>query len=120
MGGHERARIESLHALGRDADTFRHAAAALDRMEEDGETLNPLDGMTGAIELIGRLLEREIAPTPLERYARCPFQYFAADVLRLEPSRLSISQEPDAAFLGTLCHAALRHGYEQRAGRFAA
>jgi ATP-dependent helicase/nuclease subunit B len=105
---------ELMHALGRDADTFRHAATALDRMEEDGDTLNPFDGMTGAIESHWtRLLERGLAPTPLERYARCPFQYFAADVLRLEPSRLSISQEPDAALLGTLCHAALRHGYEQ-------
>jgi RecB family exonuclease len=57
--------------------------------------------------------ERGLAPTPLERYARCPFQYFAADVLRLEPVRWTVSQEPDAALLGTLCHAALKRCYEQ-------
>ena len=105
---------ELVRALGRDAETFRHAALALERIEEDGLTLNLFDGMTGAIESHWvRVLERGLAPTPLERYARCPFQYFAADVLRLEPSRVAISQEPDAALVGTLCHAALRRCYEQ-------
>ena len=70
--------------------------------------------MTGTVESHwARVIERGLAPTPLERYARCPFQYFAADVLRLEPSRVVIPQEPDAALVGTLCHAALRRGYEQ-------
>jgi ATP-dependent helicase/nuclease subunit B len=105
-----------MQALGRDADTFRHAAEALDRIEEDGVMLNLFDGMTGAIESHwSRLIERGFAPTPLERYARCPFQYFAADVLQLEPSRVAIAQEPDGALLGTLCHAALRHSYERLA-----
>jgi ATP-dependent helicase/nuclease subunit B len=103
-----------VRALGRDAETFRHAASALERIEEDGVTLNLFDGMTGAIESHWtRVLERGLAPTPLERYARCPFQYFAADVLRLERNRVAISQEPDAALIGTLCHAALRRCYEQ-------
>ncbi|CUS36686.1 PD-(D/E)XK nuclease family protein [Candidatus Nitrospira nitrificans] len=103
-----------VQALGRDAETLRHAAAALDRVEEDGAMLNLFDGITGTIEPHwARLLDRGLAPTPLERYARCPFQYFAADVLRLEPSRVVMSQEPDAALVGMLCHAALRRGYEQ-------
>ncbi len=103
-----------VQALGRDAETFRHAAAALERIEEDGTMLNRFDGMTGPIEPHwARILERGLAPTPLERYARCPFQYFAADVLRLEPSRMVMSQEPDAAVLGTFCHAALRRCYER-------
>ena len=103
-----------VQALGRDADTFRHAAMALDQIEEDGTTLNLFDGMTGTVESHwARIIERGLAPTPLERYARCPFQYFAADVLRLEPSRGAIEQEPDAALVGTLCHAALRRCYEQ-------
>lgn len=106
--------IDLVQALGRDAETFRHAAAALDRMEEDGTVLNLFDGITGALDSHwARILERGLAPTPLERYARCPFQYFAADVLRLEPSRMVMSQEPDAALVGTLCHAALRRCYEQ-------
>ena len=103
-----------VRALGRDADTFHHAATALDRIEEDGTVLNFFDGMTGTVESHwARLIERGFAPTPLERYARCPFQYFSADVLRLEPSRMVMSQEPDAALVGTLCHAALRRCYEQ-------
>ncbi|MDX2252985.1 MAG: PD-(D/E)XK nuclease family protein [Nitrospira sp.] len=111
--------VELVQALGRDAETFRHAAEALGRIEEDGGTLNPFDGMTGVIEPHWtRLIERGVAPTPLERYARCPFQYFAADVLRLESGRMAIGQEPDAALVGTLCHAALRRCYEHlvRAG----
>ncbi|MDK2745018.1 MAG: PD-(D/E)XK nuclease family protein [Nitrospira sp. BO4] len=105
---------ELMVALGRDAEIFRHAAAALDRIEEDGATLNLFDGMTGAVESHWtRLVERGVAPTPLERYARCPFQYFAADILRLEPSRVSVGQEPDAALVGTLCHSSLRRCYEQ-------
>ncbi len=105
---------ELIQAVGRDAESFRQAAASLDRIEEDGATLNLFDGMTGTVEAHwARLIERGIAPTPLERYARCPFQYFAADMLRLEPSRVSIGQEPDAALVGTLCHASLRRCYEQ-------
>ncbi|MDH5741251.1 MAG: exodeoxyribonuclease V subunit gamma, partial [Nitrospira sp.] len=105
--------LDLVQAFGRDADTIRHATVALDRIEEEGKTLNPFDGMTGGVESHwGRLIERGVAPTPLERYARCPFQYFAADVLRLEPSRVSLSAQPDAALVGTLCHATLRLCYE--------
>lgn len=105
--------IELMQALGRDGDTFRHAAEALGRIEEDGSELNLCDGMTGAVEPHWtRLIERGVAPTPLERYARCPFQYFAADVLQLESSRMVIGQGPDVALVGTLCHAALRRCHE--------
>lgn len=101
-------------ALGRDVDTFRHAASALGRIEEDGSMLTLFDGITGAVESHWtRVIERGLAPTPLERYAHCPFQYFAADVLRLEPSRVPMEQETDAALVGTLCHAALRRCYER-------
>ncbi len=101
-------------ALGRDADTFRHAASALGRIEEDGSMLTLFDGITGAVESHwARVIERGLAPTPLERYAHCPFQYFAADVLRLEPSRVLMGRETDAALVGTLCHAALRRCYER-------
>ena len=106
--------IELIQAFGRDPDTFRHAAEALDRIEAEGTTLNAFDGVTGIVEPHWtRLIARGMAPTPLERYARCPFQYFSADVLRLEPSRIATEQEPDAALVGTLCHAVLRRSYEQ-------
>jgi ATP-dependent helicase/nuclease subunit B len=103
-----------MQALGRDAETLRHGASALERIEENGTALNGFDGITGTLEAHwSRVIERGLAPTPLERYARCPFQYFVADVLRLEPSRVAIGQEPDTALIGTLCHASLRRVYEQ-------
>ncbi|MEQ1796280.1 MAG: PD-(D/E)XK nuclease family protein [Nitrospira sp.] len=103
-----------LQAVGREAEGFRHAVDALAGMEDDAPVLNVYDGVTGPLETHwSRVGERGLAPTPLERYARCPFQYFAADVLRLEPVRWALSQEPDAALLGTLCHAALKRCYEQ-------
>lgn len=112
IGGQDPANL--LLAVGADAEAFRHAAAAQARIEDETPALNDFDGITGPLEAHwSRVARRGLAPTPLERYARCPFQYFSADVLRLEPIRLSISQEPDAALLGTLCHAALRRCYEQ-------
>lgn len=104
---------ELLRAVGRDAEAFRHGTYALDRIEDDSPMLNSFDGVTGRLDQHWTgLLQRGLAPTPLERYARCPFQYFAADVLRLEPIRRELAQGPDAALLGTLCHAALRRCYE--------
>lgn len=103
-----------LDAVGRESAGFRHAMDALAGIEDDASLLNGYDGLTGPLEAHwSGVQERGVAPTPLERYARCPFQYFAADVLRLEPVRWAVSQEPDAALLGTLCHAALKRCYEQ-------
>lgn len=102
-----------LRSAGQDADLFSHAAAALEHIEQDGPSLTSFDGLTGPLPSHWlEIIRRGIAPTPLERYARCPFQYFAADVLRLEPARLAGGQEPDALILGTLVHAALRCCYE--------
>ncbi len=102
-----------LQSVGQDADLFNHAAAALEHIEQDDPSLTAFDGLTGRLSAHwSRVMERGVAPTPLERYARCPFQYFAADVLRLDPVRLTNSHEPDALILGTLVHAALRHCYE--------
>jgi ATP-dependent helicase/nuclease subunit B len=98
-----------LLTVGQDAELFRHAAAALDRVETDSPSLTAFDGQTGPLASHwSRILQRGMAPTPLERYARCPFQYFAADVLRLEPVRRSLRPEPDAVLLGTFCHEVLR------------
>ena len=103
-----------LEAVGRDAESFRHGMAALSHLEDENPALTPHDGLTGTLTPHwSRMLTRGLAPTPLERYARCPFQYFAADVLRIEPIRVPLVQELDAALIGTACHAALRRCYEQ-------
>ena len=102
-----------LEATGGDAVTFREGTDALARTETDQQALTAFDGLTGSLETHwASLEERGIAPTPLERYARCPFRYFSADVLRLEPVRAHGSDEPDVRVLGTFCHSALRRCYE--------
>jgi ATP-dependent helicase/nuclease subunit B len=112
MSGHDSAAL--LHAIGGDAGSLRHSLEALERIDEESVALNDFDGLTGPLDAHwSRLLQRGMAPTPLERYARCPFQYFAADVLRLEPIRVPTMQGLDVALLGTLCHASLRRCYEQ-------
>jgi ATP-dependent helicase/nuclease subunit B len=106
-----------LHVAGADAEAFRLGIDALACIEDDDPSLNPFDGVCGPLDRHWTgLLRRGMAPTPLERYARCPFQYFAAEVLRLEPIRREIAQGPDAVLLGTLCHAALRRCYEELVG----
>ncbi len=102
-----------LRATDGEDSIFGHALQALERLEEEGSCLTAYDGLTGPLpSLWSRLSDRGIAPTPLERYARCPFQFFASDVLRLEPARLTIAQEPEPALMGSLCHSALRNCYE--------
>ena len=64
---------------------FRHGVEAL--RETEGTSGNPgaHDGLTGPLERHwAGIMAQGMAPTPLERYARCPFQYFSADVLGLE------------------------------------
>jgi ATP-dependent helicase/nuclease subunit B len=49
----------------------------------------------------------------LERYATCPFQYFAEKILRLEPVRQIEEEHLPALTLGTLIHESLRLSYTQ-------
>lgn len=105
--------VDLLRATGREAAMFGDGIRTLARIEEQHHMLTAFDGVTGPLETHWtRLVNRGIAPTPLERYARCPFRYFSADVLRLTPVRMSGSDEPDARVLGTFCHGALRRCYE--------
>lgn len=99
---------------GRDPESFRHGKEAVARLDDDRPRLGACDGVTGELDgLWSRLCDRGLAPTPLERYAHCPFQFFAADVLRLQPVRQPPVPDLDPALIGTVCHAALRRCYEQ-------
>jgi len=92
---------------------FRAGIDALAGTEHEQPSLTGFDGLTGPLEPHWtRIAARGVAPTPLERYARCPFRYFAADVLKLTPVRLPVQDEPDARVLGTFTHGALRRCYE--------
>jgi ATP-dependent helicase/nuclease subunit B len=102
-----------LEVVGRDAQAFSHGLEALRHMEVEAPVLAAYDGLTGALDRHwARIAERGLAPTPLERYAHCPFQYFSADVLKLKPVRESLDHSLDASLIGTVCHAALRRCYE--------
>jgi ATP-dependent helicase/nuclease subunit B len=102
-----------LEFSGPDAAIFREGTAALACTETDQRILTTFDGLTGVLENHwAALMERGMAPTPLERYAQCPFRYFSADVLRLEPVRMPTSDIVDVRVLGTFCHSALRRCYE--------
>ncbi|MBL8073678.1 MAG: exodeoxyribonuclease V subunit gamma [Nitrospira sp.] len=106
-----------IHAMGQDAELFGHAVTAVAAIEQDVPLLTSFDGQTGPLPSHwSRVMQRGVAPTPLERYARCPFQYFGTDVLHLEPVRLAMRKEPDALALGILLHSALRFAYESLVG----
>ncbi len=105
--------VPLFQAMGQDAELVGHAVTAVAAIEQDVPSLTVFDGQTGPLPSHwSRVMQRGMAPTPLERYARCPFQYFGTDVLHLEPVRLAMGKEPDALVLGILLHSALRGGYE--------
>lgn len=88
---------------------FQNGWEALRQIEGEASQLGPYDGITGVLHRHwAEIGDRGIAPTSLERYARCPFQYFAAHALRLEPLRHPAAEELQAQTMGELCHAALR------------
>jgi ATP-dependent helicase/nuclease subunit B len=102
-----------LQAMGGEPGIFHNGVEALARTEGEQLALTAFDGMTGPLEgHWTRVTRQGMAPTPLERYAQCPFRYFAADVLALVPARVPVSDQPDARVLGTFCHGALRRCYE--------
>lgn len=103
-----------LEAVGRGALLFRNGAAASREMEGTAGGLGPYDGLTGPLDRHwAAVTERGLAPTPLEQYARCPFQYFSAQVLALEPVRDRPDAEVSPRALGDLCHLVLTRCYRQ-------
>lgn len=98
-------------ATGRDRRLFEQGLAILKIIERESLELGPFDGMVGAQELAAA--ERSFSPTALERYATCPFQYFAEKVLRLKPVRRVHDDHLPPVMLGTLVHESLRVSYER-------
>lgn len=106
-----------LEAAGRGPLLFRNGAAASREMEGTAGGLGPYDGLTGPLDRHWeKVTERGLAPTPLEQYARCPFQYFSAQVLALEPVRDRPDAEVSPRALGDLCHAVLYRCYRNWCG----
>jgi ATP-dependent helicase/nuclease subunit B len=101
-------------AMGRDRPLFEQGLATLNTIERESPELGPFDGMVGApAPALPTAAERSFSPTALERYATCPFQYFAEKVLRLEPVRRLRPDHLPPVMLGTLLHESLRVSYER-------
>ena len=101
-------------AMGRDRPLFEQGLATLKIIERESPELGPFDGMIGAqAPALPAATERSFSPTALERYATCPFQYFAEKILRLEPARRLHHDHLPPVTLGTLLHESLRVSYER-------
>lgn len=90
-----------LRAFGRDPDLMEGSLECIRELE--GRQAGAFDGVVGE----GRI-PSEFSPTGMERYALCPFKYFAADVLRLFPFE-EVDEEDDLSRmeLGRLLHGIL-------------
>lgn len=99
---------------------LENGLAALHEQESDRPHLNAYDGVTGPLPEYWKGLA--LSATSLQRYATCPFQYFAQNVLGLHVSRPGLrSQGPGALEVGTLLHEILGKWYDrlERHGWFA-
>ncbi len=112
MQGHDALPV--LDAVGRDLPLVEQGLATLKTIERESPELGPFDGMVGAqAPISSSAKERSFSPTSLERYATCPFQYFAEKVLKLEPVRRIQEDHLPPLTLGTLVHESLRVSYER-------
>ena len=92
-----------------DGGLLERALAASDELGLPAKTLGPRDGITGALpRFFGPMSERGFSPTSLQRYAECPFRFFASKVLGLEEAEeAEVAFEPQAVDMGTVLHRTL-------------
>ncbi|WHZ21795.1 MAG: ATP-dependent helicase/nuclease AddAB, subunit B [Nitrospira sp.] len=101
-----------LDSVGRDGLLFSHGLEAQGAIESEQTALNAYDGILDDSSAHWSAVSRRgFSPTALETYARCPFQYFSAQVLALKPIRSVVSMELSPPAMGQLCHDALRLCY---------
>ncbi len=103
-----------LRAAGVSMDSFERSLNAVRALEDSRGAPGPFDGDTGPlVEAWADVLKRGVSPSMLEAYGRCPFQYFASRVLRLERLERPEGKAPVGALeLGALCHEILEGFYE--------
>lgn len=103
-----------LAACGREPALFEQGFTALRELEGAWDRPGPYDGDTGFLsEVWTGLAGRGLAPTPLQQYACCPFQYFSAQALGLESVREPVRGELQPVEIGRLCHDLLRTASER-------
>ena len=101
-----------LEHVGQDPLIFQQGLKALVNLERDSQELGPFDGMLGPIdEYWQSMVSKGISPTLLERYAQCPFRYFASDLLGVQMIRNQKVDVLPPSVIGSLCHAVLHNVY---------
>jgi ATP-dependent helicase/nuclease subunit B len=101
------AATEALPAL------YTQGRKAIAEIDRSGARLHAFDGVLSSFDAHwAKLAERGAAPTALESYARCPFQFFARHVLKLNPLEWpEESLGPSPLEFGDLGHKILDHFY---------
>jgi ATP-dependent helicase/nuclease subunit B len=103
-----------LEKAGREPQLFQNGWESLQEIERQDRRLGNYDGMIHSSDTYWQECVRKgVTPTSLEVYARCPFQYFATRVLRVNSVRAKMLEELPASSLGDLCHAVLHRSYRQ-------
>nr|MBI3613066.1 exodeoxyribonuclease V subunit gamma [Nitrospirota bacterium] len=118
LGAGDRVHVPSSSLTGclrlqQASELFEEGLKALAELESMKPVLTSFDGLVGPGLSHWRTLETQgVSPTSLERYAQCPFKYFAEKVLRLDPLDAPASMTAlDARARGDLCHDILRAFY---------
>ncbi|MBN4054349.1 exodeoxyribonuclease V subunit gamma [Nitrospira defluvii] len=101
-----------LNLLPFPSTSFQQGREAL-RQIESGGRLTVFDGLTGALPDFQKSTKKNgMTPTGLERYALCPFQFFAIDLLKLRPiKQIEGTRALVMSDMGKLCHAILKDFY---------
>ncbi|MEC4674600.1 MAG: PD-(D/E)XK nuclease family protein [Nitrospirota bacterium] len=94
------------YAIG---DVLEQGMTSLHAQESHRDQLGQYDGVTGFLPSFWtKLQEKGLSPTALETYARCPFQYFAKQVLGLQPLPIANhDNELEPREVGNLAHEVL-------------
>lgn len=96
-----------------DPALYKYGRESIMHHEKMSARLTGFDGLTGQIEEYWeKIVMSGISPTSMERFALCPFSYFAGHVLRLKRRR---RDEPvmgiEPADAGNICHMVLNRFY---------
>lgn len=94
---------------------YRTGSRFLELIEDANGELSPRDGITGHLADYWRYVSQEgLAPTALERYGRCPFQFFACNILGLRPLHRPEEQSSlESSEVGNLIHRILKAFFQE-------
>jgi ATP-dependent helicase/nuclease subunit B len=102
-----------IEASAPQAAIYKHGRKFVLELDRSAERLHGYDGVVGNLDSYWKHFSgRGVAPTALETYARCPFQFFARHVLGLQPlDRPEEILGPSPAEYGEVGHEILKSFY---------